>query len=141
MHPLKIGLLPKEDRDGQTYYIGKLQFNGTLDFSKGQAFLVFLEGELKQVHIAPLTCPEFTNIFNYYSTNKRKTFSRHNNIAVELEERFENIIEENRSPRKFFVGKIQTDIVLDCSQEIVFLVFTADIGEEELQISCAKHRG
>jgi len=140
MHPIKIGLLPKEDRDGQTYYIGKLQFNGTLNFAKGQAFLVFLEGELKQLHIAPLTCPEFTNIFKYYSNNKKKTYSRHNNIAVELEERFEDIGEENRSPRKFFVGKIQADLTLDCSQELVFLIFIADVGEEELQISATKHR-
>ena len=49
--------LTKIDRDkfGQPYYIGKLQFPGTLEFEGGVSFMVFLSEEgFEELQIAPL---------------------------------------------------------------------------------------
>ena len=50
-----IDLEPRKDVDGRTFYIGKVDFPGTLDFSKGVVFLVFVsdkgEEELQIAHM------------------------------------------------------------------------------------------
>lgn len=52
---LKIELKSKPDKDGQTYYIGKVKFPGSIDCSKGVTFLIFVsdEGD-EQMQIMPL---------------------------------------------------------------------------------------
>jgi hypothetical protein len=46
-HNLKINLDKKEDRDGNTFYVGKLKVPANIDCSDGIAFLIFcaIEGE------------------------------------------------------------------------------------------------
>lgn len=47
----------------------------------------------------------------------------------------------NLNPRKdkdgeiFYVGKIEAPVLIDCKDGVVFLIFIADKGEEELQIA------
>jgi hypothetical protein len=52
---LMIDLKAKKDIDKKTFYVGKLKFPGTIDCSKGVAFLIFISdvGE-EQLQIAPI---------------------------------------------------------------------------------------
>ena len=129
MQPIKIQLFPKADTDNQIYHIGKLKFNGTISCGK-QSFLIYLDEDIKELHIAPSGSPDLTDVFRYYTDGRKKTSrSKHNNIAVELEER------NTEDGKVFYIGRLDVGATVDASQGIVFLVFTADPGEEELQIS------
>lgn len=35
----------------------------------------------------------------------------------------------------FYVGKLKCPVLIDCSKGVVFLIFTADQGDEQLQIA------
>ncbi len=52
---LTIDLKAKKDIYKRTFYVGKIKFPGTIDCSKGVAFLVFVSdsGE-EQIQIAPM---------------------------------------------------------------------------------------
>jgi hypothetical protein len=39
---LKIDLKARKDVDGQTFYVGKLKFPGTIQLKEGAVFLVFV---------------------------------------------------------------------------------------------------
>lgn len=39
---LCIDLHPRKDDDGNTFYVGKLEFSGTIDCTDGVVFLVFI---------------------------------------------------------------------------------------------------
>lgn len=134
MQPLKIQLFPKNDTDNQVFYIGKLCFPGTIILGKGCVFFVYLDGETQELHICPTDALHIDNPAQYYTRGRRKqTRSRHNNIAIELEPSYSTT--QDGKSKKFFSGSIAADITLNASEGIVFLVFIADSGEEELQIS------
>lgn len=135
MSPLKVQLFPKADTDGQVFYIGKLRFNGSLNVGKGQSFLIYLDDDIKELHIAPSDCMELIDVFKYYKTARRKASrNRHNNIAVELQS------VEAEGGKSFYIGHLECDATVDASEGLVFLVFTADPGEEELQISSPEQK-
>jgi hypothetical protein len=135
MSPLKVQLFPKNDTDDQVFYIGKLRFNGSLNVGKGQSFLIYLDDDVKELHIAPSDCMELTDVFKYYKAARRKSSrSRHNNIAVELQSI------EAEDGKSFYIGRLECDATVDASEGLVFLVFTADPGEEELQISSPEQK-
>jgi len=50
---LIVGLKARKDVDGQTFYVGKLQFPGNINLKEGAVFLVFVsdKGE-EQLQIA-----------------------------------------------------------------------------------------
>lgn len=52
---LMVDLKAKKDIDKRTFYVGKIQFPGYIDCSKGVAFLIFVsdQGE-EQLQIAPM---------------------------------------------------------------------------------------
>lgn len=39
---LCVDLVAREDGNGNVFYVGKLKFDGTINFEKGIAFLVFI---------------------------------------------------------------------------------------------------
>lgn len=39
---LTMKLFPRKDVDGQTFYVGKLKFPGTIQLEEGAVFLVFV---------------------------------------------------------------------------------------------------
>lgn len=41
----------------------------------------------------------------------------------------------------FYVGKIESPVLIDCSKGAVFLVFVSDKGEEQLQIAPMDKKG
>lgn len=42
---LCINLIPRQDVDGNIFYVGKLKVDATLNFKRGCAFLVFVSEE------------------------------------------------------------------------------------------------
>lgn len=42
---LCINLIPRQDVDGNIFYVGKLKVDATLNFKRGVAFLVFVSEE------------------------------------------------------------------------------------------------
>lgn len=120
MSNLKIELDPREDKEGQIYYLGKVKTPIDINCRKGITFLVFLseEGE-EELQIAPLD-KEHRN-FSQYS-------KRDDRLKISLSAR------KDQSDRVYYVGKIQLDGVIDCGEGASFLVFISKKGFEELQI-------
>jgi hypothetical protein len=52
-----------------------------------------------------------------------------NNITIDLKAR------PDKDGRTFYVGKIESPILIDCKDGAVFLIFIADKGEEQMQIA------
>jgi len=130
-----IPLETRTDRDNQVYYIGKVKFGGTMSFKDGAAFIVYLDDDLQQLHYTVASEPGLYDAFRYYQVAKRKIIKpRNNNILVDLEPRMEENT-KNSKQRTFFVGRVKADVTLDAANGITFLIFVADQGEEELQIS------
>ena len=51
---LTVNLSAKTDREGKTYYIGRLKLDAQLNFEKGVAFLVFVsEAGSEELQICP----------------------------------------------------------------------------------------
>jgi hypothetical protein len=51
------------------------------------------------------------------------------NLTIDLKSR------KDLDGQIFYVGKLKCPISIDCSEGVVFLIFTADKGEEQLQIA------
>ena len=52
---LKVDLYPRKDKDGNTYYVGKLKFTGNVTFEDGVTFLVFVSDQgNEQLQLAPM---------------------------------------------------------------------------------------
>ena len=51
------------------------------------------------------------------------------NLTIDLKSR------KDVDGQTFYVGKLQCPVLIDCSKGVVFLVFIADKGEEQLQIA------
>lgn len=51
------------------------------------------------------------------------------NLTIELKSR------KDKNNQIFFVGKLKAPVMIDCSQGVVFLLYTAEPGCEELQIA------
>lgn len=51
------------------------------------------------------------------------------NLVIDLKPR------KDKDGATFYVGKIKAPITIDCSNGVVFLIFTADQHEEQLQIA------
>lgn len=51
------------------------------------------------------------------------------NLTIDLKAR------KDVDGQTFYVGKLKAPAMIDCSKGVVFLVFTADQGEEQLQIA------
>jgi len=52
-----------------------------------------------------------------------------NNLAIDLKPK------QDRDNKTFYVGKLRYPGTIDCSKGVVFLIFTSDQGEEQLQIA------
>lgn len=132
MQPLKVQLFPKKDTDDQIFYIGKLNFPGIIKLNRGCLFFVYLEEGIEELHICPTKSLNVNDPSKYYTRARRKKArSKHNNISIELEPFYT----EDKKELEYFAGSITSDIQINASEGVVFLVFIADSGEEEVQIS------
>lgn len=57
---LTVKLKAKQDQDGETYYVGKVEFPGTINFKDGVVFLIFVadKGD-EQIQIAGIDKKDF----------------------------------------------------------------------------------
>jgi hypothetical protein len=121
MSNLKIQLDPREDRDNNIFYIGRLSFPGVIYFDSGVTFLVFLsESGEEEVQITK----------NNKENSTYSKFSRRDDrLKIELDTR------KDQYGKTFYIAKLKFNGSIDCSSnDIVFIVFNSKEGEEELQV-------
>jgi hypothetical protein len=116
---LKIDIDPREDKDKNIFYLGKLHVPLKIDASKGVAFLVFVsEDGSEQIQVAHVDIDQ-----NFYS--KFKTYP--DKIKIKLDKR------QDKNGQVFYVSKLKFNGTIDLS-ESSFIAFLSKPGAEELQI-------
>lgn len=124
----KVSLNKVFDRGGRPYYIGKLQFPGTLEFDDGASFMVFTsEDGVEELQIAPVD-----------QTRRSKKVrsgpgTRDGRIIIELA----GI--RDHSGNTYYVGEAQGPFTMPLKNGIFFTVFLSRDGYEEIQISKLNH--
>lgn len=119
MTNLKIDIDPREDKDKNVYYLGKLHVPMSINAAKGVAFLIFTsEDGSEQLQIANVDSDQ-----NFYS--KFKLFN--DKIKIKLDKR------EDKNGQKFYVAKLKFNGTIDLS-EASFVIFLSKSGNEELQV-------
>src|SRR6266404_4322296 len=136
MQRARINMYPNIDKDDQTYYIGKLKCPITINFKDGMAFILYTDTEEPELHFCPLDVPDVSDVFKFYDSRRpNPNRARHNNLSIDLYARYEKDPEPGLEPRKFYIGRIMFDGVINCSEGVVFLAFISDPQEEQLQIA------
>ncbi len=111
-----------KDANGQPYYIGKLQFPGTLEFESGASFFVFVsESGVEELQIAPLDPSRMAKTRNEAYMNGRFSIDLHPMV--------------DQNGRTYYVGEAIGLAKLDLKRGIFFTIFTSKPGYEEIQIS------
>jgi hypothetical protein len=122
----KVSLIKVLDAGGNPYFIGKLQFPGTMDFEKGVSFMVFTaEDGYEELQIAPV------------DPSRRSKANRDNNGAMLNNGKFSidliPMIDNHGS--KYYVGEVTGLSKMELREGIFFTVFTSISGQEQIQIS------
>ncbi len=112
------------DANGQPFFIGKLQFPGTMEFDKGVSFMVFVSEEgVEELQIAPLDPSRRSKSHRDSSGINGGRFSVELNPMVD------------RAGNTYYVGEARGFVQMDLRQGIFFTIFVSRPGSEELQIS------
>lgn len=129
-------MYPNTDKDGRTYYMGMMKSPISINFKNGVAFLLYPDDEFPELHFCPIDHPDISDAFKYYQHRRANpNRAKNTNLPIDLHLRYEREPEEGQEPKKIYIGKIQFDGYLDCSNGVIFFAFTSDEGEEELQIA------
>jgi len=125
--PVKLIKVPR-DAAGKPFFIGKMQFPGTLEFEQGASFMVFVAEEgVEELQIAPL------------DPTRRNKMSRDSGASAALlnNSRFSidlhPMIDQNGST--YYVGEAIGLSKIDLRPGIFFTIFTSIAGQEQIQIS------
>jgi len=116
----KIPLNSRKDKDGKTFFIGRMKNSTVLDFSAGMAVLVFTsEEEEEELQLAPLD-------------SRRPTYGRYrtssDRIHLSLDSR------EDKEKKVYYIGKLKLDKVMYAHDGITFMVYLSKKGVEEVQL-------
>lgn len=119
----------ERDANGHPYYIGKLQFPGTLDFEGGVSFMVFVSEEgFEELQISPLD-------------PSRRSKSRRDGaglnggrFAIDLHPK------QDQNGKTYYVGEAIGLVEMKLRKGIFFTIFVSREGQEELQISRLNHK-
>ena len=123
----KIALIKvPRDAAGKPFFIGKLQFPGTMEFEQGVSFMVFVaEDGVEELQIAPI------------DPNRRSKTNRDCGASLLSNGRFSidlhPMIDQNGST--YYVGEAIGLSKIDLRQGIFFTIFTSIPGQEQIQIS------
>ena len=117
------------DANGNPYYIGKLQFPGTMDFELGASFFIFVsEDGYEELQISPI--------------NPNRRTKTHRGSFTMSDGRFSIKLHpmRDRNDRIYYVGEATGLNKLDLTKGIFFTIFLSKPGHEEVQISRLNHR-
>lgn len=121
-----VKLLKKTDANDQSFYIGKLQFNGTLDFrDNGLLFMIFVsEDGCEEMQIGVL------------DPKKKKKFWQGENLE-KLGDRISLSLKPfiDKDGNTNFIGEAEGDVVIDMKQGAFFTIFTSIKSRAQLQIA------
>jgi len=125
---ISIPLEAKKDSNENTFYIGKLQFNGMLSLEDGQSFMVFISDEnCEELQIGPLAS------FKNYSRKIMETeYVPNKKIHIPLRAHVDNY------KKPYYVGELKGKGFIPANRGLFFTIFTSIEGREEIQISSLK---
>lgn len=122
IHLIKV---PK-DVSGNPYFIGKMQFPGTMDFEYGVSFMVFTAEEgYEELQISPLD----PMLIGKASNNGRGASIINGKFSLELEK----MVDQNGFD--YYVGEAIGLSKIDLRLGIHFMIFTSIRGQEKIQMS------
>lgn len=123
-----VRLTKISDVGGQPYYIGKLQFPGTIEFEKGVCFMVFVSEEgVEELQISPIDPAKLCKKRDCVTLNE-------NHISVNLYPL------KDSYGKKYYIGEAMGITEVNLRSGIFFTIFTSRIGQEEIQISRLKFK-
>jgi hypothetical protein len=115
------------DAAGKPFFIGKLQFPGTMEFEQGVSFMVFVAEEgVEELQIAPID-PARRN----KTSRDGRCASLLNNARFSID--LHPMIDQNGST--YYVGEAIGLTKMDLRPGIFFTIFTSIAGQEQIQIS------
>lgn len=118
-----------KDSNGHPYYIGKLQFPGTLEFNCGASFFVFVSEEgVEELQIAPLD-PARRN-----KSKRDGAYMSEGRFSIDLHPM------TDQNGNTYYVGEAIGLANLKLRQGIFFTIFLSIPGQEEIQISKLNHK-
>ena len=123
------------DRDGNPYFIGKLQFPGTVDFIIGVSIMLFTSEEnAEELQIGVLDP-------NKRSGKSRSTRGGENRLKPDGRIRIDLHPIKDSHGNTYYIGEAIAPFIIPCRKPgIFFSAFTAQTDKEELQISMLKHK-
>ena len=124
--------VPK-DAVGNPYFIGKMQFPGTMEFERGASFMVFTaEDGHEELQIAPLDPMMLSKV----NGNGRGASITNGKFSIDLV----RFVDQNGAD--YYVGEAIGLSKIDLFHGIFFTIFTSIRGQEKIQISRlqVKHR-
>lgn len=113
------------DKNDKLYYLGKKKFPGIIDFSQGLTLLAFVsEDGDEEIQIA-INDKENSS----FSKVKKERVDKHRTrLKIPVEPR------TDQYDKTFYVCKVNANLIVDCYDEVVFLLYTSKKGNEEIQI-------
>ena len=118
-----VRLIKVKDASGNPYFIGKLQFPGTMELERGASFMVFTaEDGYEELQIAPIDPARRSKISSGATLNKAK-------LCIDLHAMVD------RNGATYYVGEVMGLSKIDMFVGIFFTIFTSIPGQEQLQMS------
>lgn len=115
----------EKDANNQPYYIGKLQFPGTLEFDGGVSFMVFVsEQGVEELQIAPLDPMRLRGSRETSGTN-----INNGRFSISLHPM------KDQNGKVYYIGEAIGFVEIDLRKGVFFTIFTSRPGQEELQIT------
>jgi hypothetical protein len=126
---LRVYLHRIPDSNGHPFFVGKLQFPGTINFERGVSFMIFCSEEgHEELQISPVD-------------PQRRSKSKRSGIGYKPGGRITIDLQyfEDSNGEKVYTGEAQGPGSTDFTHGIFFTVFVSREGSEELQISRLDH--
>lgn len=124
---INIDLMRHLDTFEKPYYTGKLQFPGTIDFSKGVSFMVFIsENGVEQLQIGSMNPNK--------KTRQRPVLIKNNKLTINLHPMFD------KNDNTYYIGEVFSPGELNLFHGLFFTIFISNPGYEEIQITKLQHK-
>jgi hypothetical protein len=119
-----------QDDNQKDYFVGKLQFPGTIDFRDGISFMVFTsERGVEELQIGPIDERRQSKI-----TNRQRGTKISNKVHVDL-----HALQDSHG-NTFHLGEAKSPANIITKDGLFFTIFLSREGAEELQIGFLDHK-